>query len=69
MNDKLSFYFSEDVHNPKTVMNFKCKGNGGEGEGEGLEEFNFVFEKADLQTLFEETEIIKKKLDRIVASG
>jgi hypothetical protein len=67
MNDKLSFYFSEDVHNPKTVMNFKCKGNN--DAAERMEEFNFVFEKADLQTLFEETEIIKKKLDRIVASG
>ena len=67
MNDKLSFYFSEDVHNPKTVMNFKAKGNN--DVSEQMEEFNFVFEKADLQTLFEETEIIKKKLDKLVASG
>ena len=67
MNNKLSYYFSEDVHNPKTIMNFKIKGNN--EASEHLEEFNFMIDKADQQLLFEETELIKEKLDTLVSLG
>ena len=60
LNDKLSFYYSEDVQNPKTMMKFQTKGNN--DSMENLQEFSFQLEKAELQSLFEETEIIKKKL-------
>ena len=62
MSDRVSFAYSEDCHNPVTYMHFAVKGNNDNVENH----FQFKIEKKELQTLFEECEVIKNKIDKLV---